>query len=124
MEPKYNKNNYNKFYNKTIILMLVGAIFTLIAPLIRHFTPISVELYEVLRPLIITSFLLILISQIILCSIIFMRDADVYKQINPDDKVFTKRVLKKIRKIEMKFDIAASIMVVGIFVYGFTMLGL
>lgn len=104
--------------------MLVGAIFTLIAPLIRHFTPISVELYEVLRPLIITSFLLILISQIILCSIIFMRDADVYKQINPDDKVFTKRVLKKIRKIEMKFDIAASIMVVGIFVYGFTMLGL
>ena len=53
-----------------------------------------------------------------------MRDADVYKQINPDDKVFTKRVLKKIRKIEMKFDIAASIMVVGIFVYGFTMLGL
>ena len=64
--------------------MLVGAIFTLIAPLIRHFTPISVELYEVLRPLIITSFLLILISQIILCSIIFMRDADVYKQINPN----------------------------------------
>lgn len=104
--------------------MLAEAIFALITLLIRHFTPMSIELYEVLRPLIITSFLLILISQIILCSIIFMRDADVYKQINPDNKVFTKRVLKKIRRVEMKFDIATGVMAIGMFVYGFTMLGL